>query len=341
MTTYRPPHLRSDPFAITHPVTNASVKTTYIPPHRRNLLPSVVVPTTVVTSTPSILQDEIEVLDPLIKHFSDVSSIYKAWLKAKREYSTDPAVDAKFKYNRNESLKSIEASTGSYRFRDQFRSAMDDVNTQTGGALGSNNIQTFLDLGCAPGGFSKWLLEHNRTGRGFGVTLPASDHGLSMFTDDWNRHEQLRYECLHASLTDLPEAFYFRMWDTFNQQPLDLVICGARYRDAHTAQNDRPAPDPIARSRLTLWQLLTAFQFLRQEGTLILVSSLNMLFTTIDILVFLREHFRTLLPTKGNRLHGTRSSYYLVCQGFRCDDEDCRTAIMDRIKAALESSTLR
>lgn len=56
----------------------------------------------------------------------------------------------------------------------------------------------FLDLGCAPGGFSSFLLDDERCGMGYGVTLPAENGG---FPARISKHEKAaQYALQYADL---------------------------------------------------------------------------------------------------------------------------------------------
>lgn len=142
------------------------------------------------------------------------------------------------------------------------------------------NVSTFLDLGCAPGGFSKWLLQSNQVSRGFGLSLPASDAGLPILMADWN--ERSRYKFVEANILDDPESFYPLIHEFFSQTRVDLVVCGARHRDAKTLLidrvSDRESCDYSCNDRLILSQLLIAFRTLAAGGTLILVASMKISF---------------------------------------------------------------
>lgn len=306
--------------SITTTPTISSRMAKYVPPHRRV----------------SPINSSRIFNDPIVVHFRETSPVYSTWLDVKDVYGRDPAVENKFRSRREQQGRELQSCdvSASLLYRDQFNSAIDDVNSQIGGAM--LNVGTFLDLGCAPGGFSKWLLQSNQVSRGFGLSLPASDAGLPILMADWN--ERSRYKFVEANILDDPESFYPLIHEFFSQTRVDLVVCGARHRDAKTLLidrvSDRESCDYSCNDRLILSQLLIAFRTLAAGGTLVLVTSMKISFRVIDNLVFLREHFAILTPTKGRHLHGTRSSYYLVCQGFVLD-ETRRTDAVCRIETIL------
>ena len=65
------------------------------------------------------------------------------------------------------------------RYIDSFRKAFRDINDMCKDPFG-HAVFPFLDLGCAPGGFTTWLLKNNKKARGTGVTLSSEAGGLRM-----------------------------------------------------------------------------------------------------------------------------------------------------------------
>ncbi|CAF5074043.1 unnamed protein product, partial [Rotaria socialis] len=59
--------------------------------------------------------------------------------------------------------------------------AMEEIESNNNICLVSQDrIKHFLDLGCAPGGFSRWIIENNPSCTGLGITLPPDLGGFHM-----------------------------------------------------------------------------------------------------------------------------------------------------------------
>jgi 23S rRNA U2552 (ribose-2'-O)-methylase RlmE/FtsJ len=224
--------------------------------------------------------------------------------------------------------------TGSIDFRNQFRKVFQEMCTSVDSPL-CEGIDRFIDLGCAPGGFSKGVLGFNKHARGLGVTLPFDEHGLPMIMEDWTDNERARYELCEFNLLHLPKDFDIRVKSFLSGNRCDLVICGAVYRDSTTLQPQDTVPSnhstrigPTCRTILRLRQLSIAFRYLKKGGALVSVAKLNISVITIKTLLFLRSHFAHVSGVKSPTLHGGRSTYYLVCQGFQLGYEEKIEAIL-------------
>jgi len=84
----------------------------------------------------------------------------------------------------------------------------------------------FLDLGCAPGGFSAFLLDDPRCLAGFGVTLPSNCGGFPVRVRD--------------------SRFFLQQGDLFEIGPTDLiaseiniVVCDAQYLRNNISWDDK------------------------------------------------------------------------------------------------------
>ncbi|KAF8519890.1 hypothetical protein BU17DRAFT_89488 [Hysterangium stoloniferum] len=278
--------------------------------------------------------------NPIVKHFLTVSPIYVEWRNAKQTYASSSEVIRNFEAHRETQRNQREANNDSdtFLFRNQFMRTFRDICDFIKPSL-YEGVNRFMDLGCAPGGFSKSILEFCRDARGLGVTLPFDEHGLSMPMGDWTEDEKKRYILWEHDLLHLPDDFHARVGEFFSGNLCDLVICGAVYRDSTTLQSRRNAimDDPIdaaCRPALEFSQLLIAFRHLKTGGTLISVASLRISLNTLETLLFLRNYFTSVTPVKSSNLHCTRSTYYLVCQGFRPGATE-RTDAAKCIEAAL------
>ena len=102
-------------------------------------------------SSPEGVDDQIYGdLNIFERHFFH-TSVYPRLRAVKREYGQDPRIDARFEFKR----KHYTFQSLSTESRDQLETIFATINHTLGdGVFVGGNIKFFLDLGCAPGGFS-------------------------------------------------------------------------------------------------------------------------------------------------------------------------------------------
>lgn len=79
-------------------------------------------------------------------------------------------------------------------------------------------VSSFLDLGCAPGGFSQRLLEEHPTARGLGVTMPLDGGGFPMLLQD----ERLQVKACDLMSLREPQDLQF------DASPVDVCMADAQ-----------------------------------------------------------------------------------------------------------------
>lgn len=129
------------------------------------------------------------------------------------------------------------------------------------------------------------------------------------------------YQVSFLDITQLDEAR--KIITTRHPKGVDLVMAACIYRDTETALprvdgkygGDNRTP-PGVRTILSLSQILLALDHLQNEGHFVFVLSNKPDPATIQVLVFLRSLFKSVVPCKGKNLHGIRSSFYLFCDMF-------------------------
>ncbi len=101
-------------------------------------------------------------------------------------------------------------------------------------------VEYFLDIGCAPGGFAQFLLDHSPRWQGIGLTLEEGGHLMDeRFMADARRSVvsggiEERFRLIYGDVTETPANMRFlpdgtRMPATSTAPPqFDLVIAGAR-----------------------------------------------------------------------------------------------------------------
>ena len=101
-------------------------------------------------------------------------------------------------------------------------------------------VEHFLDIGCAPGGFAQFLLDHSTRWQGIGLTLEEGGHLMDeRFMADARRSVASggiaeRFRLIYGDVTETPANMRFlpdgtRVPATSTTPPqFDLVIAGAR-----------------------------------------------------------------------------------------------------------------
>lgn len=290
--------------------------------------------TTASSETTPFSTEELAEFTPARRWFYDQSDIFKRLQHAKKQFGDKPEVENMFNQHR---ANNVDKKVGT-KFADQFYVCMDDINETAGSLLTNDSVKAYLDLGCSPGGFSTWVMANNRECRqsllhgyprlfantlgrtadslGLGITLPEEKGGLPLVS-----HPDGDYQVSFLDITQLDEAR--KIITTRHPKGVDLVMAACIYRDTETALPRVDGKPPIesrtppgARTILSLSQIILALDHLQDEGHFVFVLSNKPDPATIQVLVFLRSLFKSIVPCKGKNLHGIRSSFYLFCDQF-------------------------
>lgn len=100
---------------------------------------------------------------------------------------------------------------------------MDDINTTLNDLL-VNSVNKWVDLGCAPGGFSSWVAQNNPKARGKGFTLSVEDEGLPMLMIP----DASQFTLVYKDITDTEGIKSMVKQD--EEGGVDLVVAAAIYR---------------------------------------------------------------------------------------------------------------
>lgn len=222
-------------------------------------------------------------------------------------------------------------------FHDRFsanRRAIQTISRTHGDYLSQNQVRRFLDLGCAPGGFSRWLLHNNRNAEGAGITLHRTDGkfpfslGMSSLTERYTLHyaDIIPLATKSESPNSETETNLLESSPSLSA-PFDLVIAGAipptlmlEPSIEHCWQGHRQ------RIQLLLSQVLIAFKTLEQGGSCIILTKNKPTRWLFELLPLLRDSFAEVSSCKGSHL--VRSSCYIVCRGFRATGEHLQNTIV-------------
>jgi 23S rRNA U2552 (ribose-2'-O)-methylase RlmE/FtsJ len=228
--------------------------------------------------------------------FSDKSPVFKQLCKLKTEIWKNPKAGRYFERLQN----SWGKYTNYQNIIGVMHQALQELDTITAGRI--STCTHFLDLGCASGGFTRYMLEKGRVGTG--LTLPVEKGGYP-FKLDPNQNFTYTYDDITADPLHLKLAC----------QP-DLVISDIVYVHTGNESNDKWA---FETQKTHLAQLLVALRHLKHGGNLLLKMSSRPHLFIMSIICALQHLFTTCHALKQKCSHGIRSSFYLFCQGFTGD----------------------
>ncbi|CAF3496703.1 unnamed protein product [Rotaria socialis] len=306
----------------------ASSTSVYIPPHRRNV-ESLQKCASVINSTPLINEVDLVKFDFFYKHLYNNSVLLRRLYHIRNIYKEDPNTEEHFTKRR------ITCGKAPSEFHlNTFIMAMEEIESNNNICLVSQDrIKHFLDLGCAPGGFSRWIIENNPSCTGLGITLPPDLGGFHMVFDAPGR-----YRYLYEDVTKNPETIWCQDGVYQGIEPqFDLCIAGCIFRSPEINENSDDDQPACSRSRRVLRysQLLTALTNLQKNGTLILVFNIRPFLFQVEILCLLSCCFESLLPVKPKRVHIIRSSYYLIGVNYKPEKAQ-KMNLLGRLRTVLD-----
>ncbi|KAI8974609.1 hypothetical protein BD414DRAFT_424300 [Trametes punicea] len=198
----------------------------------------------------------------------------------------------------------------------------------------------FLDLGCAPGGFSAHILKTNPDARGVGISLPESQGGHALLLDEayLPRYEYLEHDLLEYDL--LPLACHSArgrrgsLLSTSLLHHHDLVMLdGSALRTYHAPSSielNGSAPATTCRVSygftLLLAQLIIALSSIKPGGTIVMRLARIESYPAAHLVYLLDALSNTLVVHKPRRMHAPRASFYVVAKGVADTEE--RAAFM-------------
>lgn len=177
----------------------------------------------------------------------------------------------------------------------------------------------FLDLGCAPGGFSSYLLDDPRCHSGFGVSLPTRSGGFPI---------RLR-----------SNQFFFQQADLFEVGPTDLLagmvhvcICDAQYLRNNISWDEKYRGVRCRSKQHGVWALLMKQFWLGLEkllagGILIFrfgwrdpgpedIATIWYKKCTLRLFTLLFDLFEQVREVKSDYFNALQSSFYVCCSNF-------------------------
>ncbi|QRW23417.1 FtsJ-like methyltransferase [Rhizoctonia solani] len=194
----------------------------------------------------------------------------------------------------------------------------------------ANNVESFLDLGCAPGGFAQYLLRNNKRAYGIGISLP-DEQGGSRFGVTYPDY-LARYELHWADLTmfDLAPSIPKPVNSLHDYPPLpfklcsrDLVVC-----DAQWVLNPDNLNRPWNWTRLIVSQLLIALHAVSPHGNIFIRLSCVERTLTGRILLALCRISDLVRTVKSDRFQSMRSYFYVLAQRVNRQSSEFRNLVV-------------
>ncbi|OJT04268.1 hypothetical protein TRAPUB_5002 [Trametes pubescens] len=203
----------------------------------------------------------------------------------------------------------------------------------------------FLDIGCAPGGFSTHILQTNPNARGVGISLPESQggHPLLLSWEYMSRYEYIKQDLLEYDLSPhsvpspalslalrpLPDAFLGRF---------QIVLSdGHPLRTYHSPDDtiDTLVGPHAHRGLLLITQLIIALTAVQAGGTILVKLTHIEGSPSAQLLYLLDAISDTLVVHKPDTMHKIRASFYAIAKGVGGTED--RAALKERYIAGLRA----
>ncbi|KIO30246.1 hypothetical protein M407DRAFT_225086 [Tulasnella calospora MUT 4182] len=220
----------------------------------------------------------------------------------------DPSLDAHFQNLKRMSAQPSTVETAGSWCKTYCKS-MHNMNRQM--KFIPDGPFNFLDLGCAPGGYSKCILETNPRSVGTGVCLPVQDGGYLFMLPKYMR---ARYTVHYADMTKYnlrkgePKGYAYP--PPFQPASFDLVIADAH--PLHTREFNARVPHV-----LLVTQLIIAINAVKEGGTIFIKLSKPASFTTASVLYLMDSICSSLETIKPRTVHRNRGTFYTIARGVQ------------------------
>ncbi|KAG9048596.1 hypothetical protein FS837_012451 [Tulasnella sp. UAMH 9824] len=225
-----------------------------------------------------------------------------------REGWEDPRLDAHFQNRKRISAQPSTVETANIWLKTYCKS-MHDMNRQM--KFIPDGPLSFLDLGCAPGGYSKCIMETNPMATGTGVCLPIHDGGHLFMLPKYMR---TRYTVHYADMTKYNlrkgEGNGYAYPPPFQPASFDLVIADGH--PLHSREFNARVPHV-----LLVTQLIIAINAVKEGGTILIKLSKPGSFNTASILYLLDSICSSLETIKPRTVHGNRGTFYAIARGVQ------------------------
>ncbi|KAH9846210.1 hypothetical protein C2E23DRAFT_853997 [Lenzites betulinus] len=227
------------------------------------------------------------------------------------------------------SADSSRQQVNSYWYKTMQR-VMGELDDAARHVVPSSGDLAFLDVGCAPGGFSRYILGKNTSASGIGISLPVALGGHDCFLEKYllSRFKYVEQDVL---LYDLHEDSSADAFLAALEASFDLVIIDAHALRTYTAALDTDAiaaadPDPDAhaarksahtayRGALLIGQIIIALTTVSTGGTVVAKLSHADSFPAAQLIYLFDVLSDSLLLHKPRVAHTNRSTFYAIAKG--------------------------
>ncbi|KAI9063800.1 hypothetical protein FKP32DRAFT_1676085 [Trametes sanguinea] len=207
----------------------------------------------------------------------------------------------------------------------------------------------FLDVGCAPGGFSTYVLSKNVRSTGVGISLPEHMSGHSLAIDaklrqryEYVEQDLLRYDLSPVSVERMPDEA--GSWgEPFPEEyrgRFPLVLLDGHALRTYPTNADTPVKTKLAhasyRDALLIGQLIIAFMSSRtgKKSTVVVKLSHAECFPTAHLIYLLDTVSSSLFLYKPKRTHSNRGTFYAIAKGVGAG---ARRAILEQYLEGLQA----
>lgn len=195
---------------------------------------------------------------------------------------------------------------------------------------------TSLNLCMAPGGYTWSFLKRNRNSRAYGITLPVEDGGHSMYLDHGEKDKRVEVDWLDLTMLTAelgtpvekvpakhPEAAKFTAYSPFPGKSFDVVICDGNPLEFHRHQRNKN----LEKYRLLFSQLIFGLERTKPGGNFIILLHMVDSWSSLTLLKTF-DSFSKVQLFKATKIHGTRSSFYLVAKNVQAESTEAKEAVM-------------
>lgn len=169
----------------------------------------------------------------------------------------------------------------------------------------------YICFRCAPGGYSKCVLETNPMAVGTGVCLPVHDGGHLFMLPKYMR---TRYTVQYADMTKYNlrngEGKGYAYPPPFRPASFELVIADGH--PLHSREFNARVPHV-----LLVTQLIIAINAVKEGGTILIKLSKPASFNTASALYLLDSICSSMETIKPRTVHGNRGTFYTVARGVQ------------------------
>ena len=179
--------------------------------------------------------------------------------------------------------------------------------------LNHENLR-FLDIACAPGGFSQFLLEHYPDSEAYGITLPEHLGGFPVTVTIPHRFHLCEFDLLSHPRSPEPLV----------PCEIDFAIADAQYlpRSQETLETyggKKACTVTAGRLGLLLREFVIALRHLKEGGVFAFrfVVWENVHANILRLFLLCYDLFETIEPFKSEYQHTADCTFYCICSGFK------------------------